>query len=62
MLIIINNSALTNGRKTMDERICRLPEPYYKTEFGAAYLGDSLELIKCIPDGQVNLIIGVGWQ
>jgi len=31
--------------------------PFYKTNFGAAYLGDSLDLLKTIPDGSVNLII-----
>lgn len=41
----------------MDEVITKLPEPYYKTDYGAAYLGNALELIKCIPDGQINLIM-----
>ena len=30
---------------------------YYKTSQGAAYLGDTLELIKSIPDNSVNLIV-----
>jgi site-specific DNA-methyltransferase (cytosine-N4-specific) len=41
----------------MNELIARLPEPYYKTDHGAAYLGDALELIKNIPDGEINLIV-----
>jgi len=41
----------------MNEIIAKLPEIYYKTEFGAAYLGDALELIKCVPDGRINLIV-----
>jgi site-specific DNA-methyltransferase (cytosine-N4-specific) len=41
----------------MNELIARLPEPYYKTDQGAAYLGDTLELIKNIPDGGINLIV-----
>lgn len=41
----------------MDEIIAKMPEPYYKTESGVAYLGDALELIKNIPDGRVNLIM-----
>jgi len=41
----------------MNEIIAKLPEPYYRTECGAAYLGDALELIKCVPDGQINLIM-----
>ncbi len=32
-------------------------EPYYETKLGAAYLGDTLELIKAIPDNSVNLIV-----
>jgi DNA modification methylase len=31
-------------------------QPYYSTQFGAAYLGDSLELIKNLKDESVNLI------
>lgn len=34
-----------------------LPRPYFATEHGAAYLGDALELIKCLPDNSVNLIM-----
>jgi len=30
--------------------------PYYQTEFGAAYLGDSLELMADIPDESIDLI------
>jgi site-specific DNA-methyltransferase (cytosine-N4-specific) len=32
-------------------------KPYYRTSFGKAYLGDTLELIKEIPDNSINLII-----
>ena len=31
--------------------------PFYKTNFGAAYLGDSNELMKFIPDKSINLIL-----
>ena len=31
--------------------------PYYKTSLGAAYLGDSLELMNYLPDNSVNLIV-----
>jgi len=31
--------------------------PYYETQCGAAYHGDSLELLPCLPDGSVNLIL-----
>lgn len=41
----------------MSELIAKLPDPYYKTEHGAAYLGDALELIKGVPDERINLIV-----
>lgn len=44
-------------RVTMDEIFAKLPKPYYTTEYGAAYLGDALELIKQVPDQSVNLIM-----
>ncbi|MGB3650781.1 MAG: site-specific DNA-methyltransferase [Rivularia sp. (in: cyanobacteria)] len=31
--------------------------PYYSTNHGAAYLGDSLKLIKTIPENSINLIV-----
>ena len=31
-------------------------EPYYATQFGAAYLGDSREIMARIPDGSVSLV------
>lgn len=31
--------------------------PYYETDFGQAYLGDSLELMKQLPDISINLIL-----
>jgi len=34
-----------------------LIEPYYQTRYGAAYLGDSLELLKSIPEKSINLIL-----
>lgn len=30
--------------------------PFYETNFGQAYLGDSLELMKQIPDNSINRI------
>src|SRR5205823_8478692 len=32
-------------------------KPYFETEYGAAYLGDSLELLRSLPEGQVNLVV-----
>jgi site-specific DNA-methyltransferase (cytosine-N4-specific) len=31
--------------------------PFYTRAYGAAYLGDSLELLPCVPDESVNLIL-----
>ncbi|MEB2288746.1 MAG: site-specific DNA-methyltransferase [Anaerolineae bacterium] len=31
--------------------------PYYQTQLGATYLGDSLELMRRIPEGTVNLVM-----
>lgn len=31
--------------------------PHYSTVYGAAYLGDSLELLRAMPDSSVNLVI-----
>ena len=32
-------------------------KPYYELEYGAAYLGDCLDLMHFLPDGSVNLIV-----
>lgn len=32
-------------------------EPYYTTPFGAAYLGDSLDVLKTLPGESVNLVV-----
>jgi DNA modification methylase len=32
-------------------------QPFYSTDFGAAYLGNSLEMLKQIPDGSINAVI-----
>lgn len=34
-----------------------LTEPYYTTEYGKVFLGDSLELMKDLPDESVNLVV-----
>lgn len=34
-----------------------LPRPSYRTEAGAAYLGDALDLVSLLPDRSVNLIL-----
>jgi len=35
----------------------RLPDPHYTTNFGAAYLGDALDLLKHVKDESVDLIM-----
>jgi DNA modification methylase len=58
MVIIANRKQLVGApERAMEEIIRKLPEPSYKTESGAAYLGDALELIKHVPDGVINLIM-----
>jgi site-specific DNA-methyltransferase (cytosine-N4-specific) len=32
-------------------------EPVYSTDFGAAYLGDSLQMLRKLPDGSINAVI-----
>jgi len=35
----------------------QLPQPLYKTPYGAAYLGDAIDLLQRIPDDSVDLVI-----
>lgn len=37
-------------------RLVTNTEPFYQTEAGAAYHGDSLETLRALPDGSVNLV------
>lgn len=41
----------------MEIEIQKIGKPYYETAHGAAFLGDSLELMKHIPDNSVDLIL-----
>ena len=41
----------------MDKITAKLPQPYYRTEYGAAYLGDALGLMRSVPDATINLIM-----
>jgi len=34
-----------------------LPEPLYKTQYGEAYVGDALDLLKGLPDSSVDLVL-----
>ena len=34
-----------------------LPEPLYRTHYGAAYLGDALDLLQKLPDESIDLVL-----
>lgn len=44
-------------RKNSVKSRLSLPQHYYETDLGSAYLGDTLNLIKQIPDNSINLIL-----
>lgn len=39
------------------EKLVKNFSPYYKTEYGVAYLADSLKVLENLPDNSVNLVI-----
>ena len=41
------------GARSMGE----LPKPLYRTRNGAAYVGDSLDLLKCVEDSSIDLVV-----
>ncbi|MEW5830649.1 MAG: site-specific DNA-methyltransferase, partial [Chloroflexota bacterium] len=41
----------------MKDSNSKLIDPYYRTQYGEAYLGDSLELLKSVPDESISLIL-----
>lgn len=41
----------------MDTTISGLPSPAYRTELGSAFVGDSAELLRRLPDESVNLVM-----
>jgi len=45
-----------NGRPDHPSRLIE-KEPYFASKFGAAYLGDSLELLRGLPTGSLNLVV-----
>jgi len=55
------SKVLKSGQRTADRRfdICKhaLKAPYFETENGAAYLGDSVELLRSLPDQSIDLIL-----
>lgn len=49
-------SALFANMSDHPKGLLQRASPYYETEFGAAYLGDSQQLLADLPDGSVNLV------
>jgi site-specific DNA-methyltransferase (cytosine-N4-specific) len=52
---LLCNDARTRGKLVSEGQ--RLPRPYYKTELGAAYLGNSLDLLPLTETESINLIV-----
>ena len=48
---------MATKKKLIFQRPIGLPEPYYQQAFGAAYLGDSLDLMRELGPQSVNLIL-----
>jgi site-specific DNA-methyltransferase (cytosine-N4-specific) len=48
---------MSAGGVTVDDLLLSGLPPYYQTTYGVAFLGDSLELLKRVPDKSINLII-----
>ena len=48
-------AAMANERLDHPSRLLAR-EPYFASRFGAAYLGDSLELLQRLPTGCLNLV------
>jgi len=48
---------MATKKKLIFQRPIGLPEPYYEQALGAAYLGDSLDLMRELGPQSVNLIL-----
>jgi DNA modification methylase len=51
-----SQSSLFSNTNDHPKKLLSKTKPFYTTEFGAAYLGDSLELLAKVPDSSVNLL------
>ncbi|MCR5881546.1 site-specific DNA-methyltransferase [Rhizobacter sp. J219] len=49
-------SSLFANTREHPKALLKRTKPFYETDFGAAYLGDSLELLKKVPTGSTNLV------
>jgi site-specific DNA-methyltransferase (cytosine-N4-specific) len=47
----------SNNHQVEETQVIASLQPYYTQKYGAAYLGDSLEIIKYLKDSSVNLIL-----
>src|SRR5947209_16931227 len=54
--VIQKSLALHFGEQQPPSELLPGLTPFYQTTHGAAYLGDSLEVMKTMPDGCVNLV------
>ena len=55
---IINQPQLNFANTSSSEKVLVNGfTPYYTTDFGAAYLADSYELLKVMPDNSVDLVL-----
>lgn len=48
--------ALFNNDREHPKQLLKRTKPYYQTDYGAAFLGDSRELLANLPDSSVNLV------
>lgn len=55
-LVDIPQPTLFANRREHPRTLFKGVEPYYETDFGAAYLGDSRDLLAKMPDASVNLV------
>lgn len=46
-----------DSRSGHPSRLCAAQTPYFSSRYGVAYLGDSLELLRALPTGSVNLVV-----
>ncbi len=55
----IENDSLADSTNVQNDHPSRLTDqaPYFSSNLGAAYLGDSLDLLRSLPEGSVNLVV-----
>ena len=47
----------TKKKEKTDDFYSKMPTPIYKTHFGAAYCGESLDLLDCLPANSIDLVV-----